>query len=82
MAVFPPIVLLEGKYDETPAEPDTAERVGDEFGPFIVPREYVASVVDDVKYEAGAATIYVPGLVPLGSTVEIVIGATIDESPV
>ena len=40
------------------------------------------SVGIDEKYEAGAATIYVPGLVPFGNTVEIVIGAVIGEDPV
>lgn len=34
------------------------------------------------KYEAGATMIYVPGSVPIGRTVEIVIGPVIDDDPV
>ena len=41
----------------------------------------VLSVVA-VKYIVGATTIYVPGSVPLGMTVEIVIGPVIDDDPV
>lgn len=84
-----PVEPLTDKLEETLTEPVTAERVGDEFVSLVILREeliaedpdVVASVVDS-KYEAGAATIYVPGLVPLGSTVEMVIGPEMDEDPV
>ena len=84
-----PAELLRDKLEETLAEPVKAERVGDEFVSLVVrgkeliaeDPDVVASVVD-AKYDAGAATIYVPGLGPLGSTVEMVIGPAMDEDPV